>query len=507
MLESSLMLFAQVSAGIKYTSPSSIYSIKKNVEFEIVNVYYDYNYTPFNSGITVTGDGVSKRDTQHRYMITARQSGKEVTFPAKELPKELRLKASDDNIHNFWFAKNLGSLRMISELDKLYEIRSDIEADAIEYISRLSRYNLIFEDPYLESYLYSVVSKILPNKRADGFPYDINIFIVRDPSTNAAVFPNGTMIINTGLLAATHTEDELVAVLAHEIGHFVANHTLVNIRKMEKAQARAEFWAAIGMGLAAATEVAAASTGYYYSDGTLTANSAILSYSIASSILKRIGMEYSKEQEEEADKLALDALKYLGYDQNAAATIFQRMADIYNEEGNWAAYYLAGDHPSLEERIKYCGIPSYKTDPEYEKMVSFAVTSAAITKFNQGRFTQAMKLVDQNIKNNVGTDDDFLIKSLCLLNLFSDSAHNKEASSMILKAKAINFGNTNILRTEIIASLRNNDLNSASTAIEKYIARINDSIEKSKDESSYHYRFLLEELDWARKMSVKVRGL
>lgn len=496
LFDSILILNAQVHSGIKYTSSSSISSIKKNAEFEIVNVSYDLNHKPFSTA----------KEFDPTYIITAKQSGKEYSVTAKELPKDLQLKASDDNIHNFWFAKNLASLRTISELSDLYERRSDIEADAHEYISRLYRYDLVFEDPYLESYLYSVISKMLPNKRADGFPYDINIVIVRDPSINAAVFPNGTMIVNTGLLAATHTEDELVAVLAHEVGHFVANHTLVNIRKMEKAQARAEFWAAMGTVLAAtATGVAGASSGYYY-DGSYIRNSAILSYSIATSVLKRIGMEYSKEQEEEADKMALDVLKYLGYDQNAAATIFQRMADIYTEEGNWAAYYLAGDHPSLEERIKYSGKPNYKVDPDYEKMVSFAVSSAAITKFNQGRFTQALRLVDQNISNNVGTDDDYLIKALCLLNLFSDNAHNKEASAMIQKAKTINPDNSNILRTEIIACLRNNDLHGASTAIEKYTGRINDSLEKSNEESS-HYRFLLEELDWARKMSVKVRGL
>lgn len=494
LFASNLLLFGQVSAGIKYTSASNFSSIKKNVEFEVVSVSYDLNYKHINA-------------IQPTYLVKIKQNGKEDNIVAKDLPNELQLKASEDNIHNFWFAKNMGSLRTISELSNLYEIRSEIEADANDYISMLSRYNLVFEDPYLESYLYSVVSKIIPNKRADGFPYDINIVVVRDPSINAAVFPNGTMLVNTGLLAATHSEDELVAVLAHEIGHFVANHSLVNVRKMEKAQARAEFWAGMATVLAAATEIATASTGYYYSGGSLTTNTAILSYSIASSILKRIGMDYSKEQEEEADKLALDVLKYLGYDENAAATIFQRMADIYTEEGNWSAYYLAGDHPSLEERIKYCGKPNYKNDPDYEKMVSFAVTSAAITKYNQGRFTQSMKLVDQNIKNNVGTDDDYLIKALCLLNLFSDNSHNKEATTMISKAKAINSGNTNILRTEIIACLRNNDLNGASTAIEKYIARINDSLEKAKDESSYHYRMLLTELDWARKMSVKVRGL
>ena len=456
----SVTVFAQVAAAIKYTSEKAISSLNKGVEFVIDTVAYDLHKQ------FVTG---SKQ--VQTYIITATKDGKQYKFPCRELPREIRLHAADDNIRNYWFARNLQSLRTIDEISNLYKTRADIESDANDYINALSKAGLIYDDPYLESYLYSLVNKIMPSKRADGFPYEVKVVLVKDDSMNACVFPNGIMIINTGLLAELHNEGELYAALCHEMAHFVANHTLVNIRNMEKAQARAEFLAALATATAAATEIYTSSKGYYYG-GTLTASTALLSYAIASDVLSRMGVLYSREQEEEADKMAIDALQYLGYDASYVASLFQRMADSYNKEGNWSAYYLSGNHPSLKERIAYTGKPDYKADSDFERKISFAITEAAITKFNNGRFSQALKLVDQNINNKVGTDDDYLIKALCELYLFDDDAHNKGVIASIQKAKELNPANTNITRTEIIASLRCEDYVSAYSYLKIYSATL-----------------------------------
>ncbi len=501
LLLSIIISQAQVPVNIKFNSSSSIYpnansnmSIKKDVEFQVNSVYYDFKYS-YNNYYRST------------YMISATQSGKDVLVPAFAIPKGYTMQAAEDNLQNYWFAKNFATLGNLSEIKDLYRKRAEIEKEANEYVSMLSRYNLIFDDPYLESYLYGIISKIRPNVRADGFPYDIKIVIVSDPSLNASIFPNGTLLINTGLLASVHTEDELVAVLAHEMAHFVRNHALINIREMEKAEARAAFWAGLGTAIAAAAEVYAGASGYYQADGSFTTAAAMAFYSIAASALETMGMQFSRGQEEAADKIAVDVLNYLNYDKNAVATVFQRMADIYNEEGNWAAYYMTGDHPSLKERISYSGNPDKKRNAEFEKKVSFAVSSAAVTKFNQGRFSQSLKLVEQNIENNVGTDDDFLIKALCLINLFDDNEHNKEALKMIQTAKSINSNNSNILRTEIIANLRYNNLEEAKSSITAYKNRIEEELSQLLDQSSGKYRFLSAELDWARKMEVKTVGL
>lgn len=494
-LFASLTAFAQVAADIRYTSERGISSLKKRVEFVIDTVAYDLHRQ------FVTGT-----QPVQTYIVTATQNGKQYKIPVREFPRDIRLRATDDNIKNYWFAKNLQSLRTIDEISNLYKTRADIEFDANDYLNAISKAGLIYDDPYLESYLYSLVNKIMPSKRADGFPYEVKVVLVKDDSMNACVFPNGMMLINTGLLAELHNEGELYAALCHEMAHFVANHTLVNIRNMEKAQHRAEFLAALATAAAAATEVASARHGYYYG-GTLTASTALLSYAIASDVLSRMGVLYSREQEEEADKMAVEALQYLGYDSSSAASLFQRMVDTYNKEGNWSAYYLSGNHPSLKSRIEYTGKPNNIIDPDFERKISFAVTEAAITKFNNGRFSQALKLVDQNINNNVGTDDDYMIKALCELYLYDDDDHNKGVLKSIQKAKELNPGNTNIIRTEIIAALRCNDNVSAYSYLKIYLAKLEEEIVNIKNEDSNHLKFLVSEQEWARKMLIKVQGL
>lgn len=488
-------LFAQVAANISFTSEKNISSLKKNVEFVIDTVAYD-RYKQYATGTTMFST----------YVVTATQNGKQFKIPVRDLPKELKIHPIEDNIHNFWFAQNLQSLRTITEFDNLYKTRADIESNANEYIDALVKAGLIYDDPYLESYLYSLINKIIPNKRADGFPYEVKVVLVRDDSMNACVFPNGMMIVNTGLLAELHNEGELYAALSHEMAHFVANHTLVNIRRMEKAQARAEFLAALATAAAAATEIASARNGYYYG-GTLTASTALLSYAIASDVLSRMGVLYSQEQEEEADHMAVEALRYLGYDSSAAASLFQRMADSYNKEGNWSAYYLSGNHPSLKSRIEYTGSPKYVVDTDFERRISFAVTEAAITKFNNGRFSQALKHVNQNISNMVGTDDDYLIKALCELYLYDDPAHNYGVMESIRKAKDLNPNNPNIIRSEIVAALRCNDNDNAYSCLKVYLERLSEDIANVKNEESRYLVFLQKEQEWARKMLIKVQGL
>ena len=130
-------------------------------------------------------------------------------------------------------------------------------------VSNLEKLGYTFDDPYLLLYLYFLLLKVFLNRKMDGFSYNMNIVIANDDSMNAYVFPNGTMIINTGLLANVHTEDELVAIMAHEIGHFATNHSLVTIQKQEQRANRAEAWAALATVLAAGTEVYMCSQGYY----------------------------------------------------------------------------------------------------------------------------------------------------------------------------------------------------------------------------------------------------
>lgn len=438
------------------------------------------------------------------YIIEGTQKNKDFKIYCFQLPNRFNMEPKSSSLQEFWDVRNLMSLASLSKIPDLYTVRTNMEEDAMSYISSLRQYGLLFDDPYLESYLYSIISKLAPQHRVDGFPFNLSLAIVRDDSMNACVFPNGTILINTGLLANIHTEDELVAVLAHEIGHFASNHALVNLQKAIQRKQRAEAIAAIATAMAATAEITMASNGYY-ANGSLTFGTAILSSAIASEVAANMGLKFNREQEEDADEMAIRALSLLGYDTNACSTLFARMTEVYNEEGNWAAYYIAEDHPSLKDRIEKCGEPNMSKDVEFEKKVPFAVTNAAITKYNIGRFSQALKFVNQNINNRVATDDDYLLKACCLLNMEDNAKSNAEALELIRKAKSINPNNVNIIKTEIIASIRNNMISGAQSLLTEYMKDLDKTLE-ALDLDSHQRDYFEGEYDWARKMKVKIQA-
>ena len=67
------------------------------------------------------------------------------------------------------------------------------------------------------------------------------------------MLPNGTMLISTGLLCTLDSEDELAAIIANEMSHFVLDHQVNNIYRAERRAKRAAFWGTV---LAVTAEVA-----------------------------------------------------------------------------------------------------------------------------------------------------------------------------------------------------------------------------------------------------------
>lgn len=408
---------------------------------------------------------------------------------------------------------SMGSVMSSSNAD-IYQhsLRREMEADALDYISMIKENGLEFVDPFLESYLYSLVVKIAPKYLLDGRPSNVNLVIQQNPTANACCFPNGTIVINTGLLAALHSEDELVAILSHEIAHFILDHAVKNVNERVKRQNRAEFWAGLATVITAVTEGVIAANNRYYMPGAATATVAAMSSSIATNVIEQSGMAYNIEQEREADELAKEVLVLLGYDRNALATALSRMEKIYIEERNQAMYFDSETHPSLVGRIKKAGTPSEETNVKYEQMVSFAITNAALMKYGDRRFRQCIPLATQNINNGVAIADDYILKAQCLLSLEDTPETNKEVLELLGKAKEFDASNINIDKVEIIATLRLGKNEQALQILTEYIAKLSQMNEElsgiyDQDMWAATKQFVLSEKRWANNMITKIKGM
>jgi tetratricopeptide (TPR) repeat protein len=95
--------------------------------------------------------------------------------------------------------------------------------------------NLILDEKDLTDYLSEILEKLaLPEERRR---YRLRARVLRSNVFNAFAAPNGTVFVCTGLLSRAANETQAAAVLAHELGHIVLEHTEKNLLEM-KRQAR-----------------------------------------------------------------------------------------------------------------------------------------------------------------------------------------------------------------------------------------------------------------------------
>jgi len=424
-----------------------------------------------------------------------------------------RISFNPINIKQFWQKQALDHdvYKNITKNGIQYKLRKELEEEAIDYISYTANNNLIFKDSYLESYLYAIAYKIYPTRIEDGRPGILNVKILKSTTPNAFIFPNGTMFLSTGLLSTINSEEELIGIMAHEISHFVLDHSIVNINKAEQRRKRAEFWAAFATGVAAVADVYTAANNEYYAPGTITMGTAILAYSIASEFNERMGLEYSREQEMEADKCAANLMKYINVDPTALSSALLKIKDYSILNGNYLALTGTGTHPAIDFRIHNIGKPTEDfNSSDYDKTISFVNSFNAIVQLNNHHLQSCSDLVNRNIKADIATEDDYILLAMVTTFMFDNKEKNNEALSYINKAKTLDiFPSINIHKQEAIILIRLEKYDDAKIVLNKYLNSLKSEQAKleyinNTREWSYANNFIFNEKEWTVKMINKV---
>lgn len=151
-------------------------------------------------------------------------------------------------------------------------------------------------------------------------------FTVLDPGINAMAFPAGTILLTADFIAEinnnTFTDDEIAAVIAHEIGHIELGHAKERITENYRHQAAN-----------IAINIASSNPWLRYGAKSL------------SSLLKQ---KYSREQEHDADSYAYKLLTGSKYDADSLISVLKKFKG-YKDSPQWAV--LFSTHPSMDERI------------------------------------------------------------------------------------------------------------------------------------------------------------
>ncbi len=188
-------------------------------------------------------------------------------------------------------------------------------------------------DSDVQTYLNQVgraVSVFSPRPATYG---GYHFLLLDSDEINAMSCPGGLVFISRGLYELAESEDELAAILAHEISHVALKHGLHSVEKAKWTGAFAQ------LGTAAAEN--------YGSDEVreLSESYGDVVSDITTNLVTR---GYSRDSEKQADSLAVAILDRSGYDPAALRRVLQAMAAIDSRSGPgfWQT------HPSPEDRLE-----------------------------------------------------------------------------------------------------------------------------------------------------------
>jgi predicted Zn-dependent protease len=196
----------------------------------------------------------------------------------------------------------------------------------------------IYPDQKLEDYLNQVVGKLQPQSAPQDLV--IRVKVIKNSYLNAFAYPNGMIYVHTGLLARMDNEDQLAAVLAHELIHCTRRHALRAFRKYRDQPAA----------LTAVQNTLLKTRGlqdmarYLGISGSMAAISG-----------------YVRELEAEADRLGFELMTAAGYDPKEALILFDHMIAEIEQEKLEEPFFF-GNHPSVRQRVDNL---QNLTDPVY----------------------------------------------------------------------------------------------------------------------------------------------
>ena len=192
-----------------------------------------------------------------------------------------------------------------------------------------STFNLV-EDPDIVQYINNLGQTVLEVTGIQFFNY--HFYVINNKAFNAFAAPSGLIFFYSGLIATMDSEDELVSVMAHEIGHIVKRHLAARVEKGKYSSI-----ASLGLALAAIAFGGAAAP-------------ALLAGALATG--QSINLHFSRQHEEEADLLAYGWMKKMKRNPEAQAKMLESMRRIARYRSDQLPQYLL-THPNPEGRLHY----------------------------------------------------------------------------------------------------------------------------------------------------------
>ena len=386
------------------------------------------------------------------------------------------------------------------------KLRREVDEECRNYLYKLEEIG--YDDDFTTSYVQNIFAKLTATGIDPNRNERLNVRVIQSPEPDAYMLPNGTMLISTGLLCTLDSEDELAAVIATEMAHFVLDHQINNIYRAERRAKRAAFWGTV---LAVTAEVAL-DVAYWDDDDTALGVSAVASIgSIAAllnvNVINRLGMKYKNNQEYAADRVARELLAFKGMNPDGLSSALAKIIGFYNIQNRGDNLLRYGSIDNLRKRIDKSGEAESQSSRSYLRTMSDVVTFNAAMNMADQRYDDAIRLVQKNINNNLVSDHDYIILVKSQMALYNTEEVNEECATLLWKARELAGDNPNldIYKQEILLLMRMNKQAKAASTLKEYLGLL--SRYQKQGAQAEDEEWANKEINWANQLLNKISRL
>jgi len=194
-----------------------------------------------------------------------------------------------------------------------------------QYSMEIEKSSHLITDPVIVEYVNRVGQNLVRNSDSK-VPFTIKVLDTDE--INAMALPGGFFYVNSGLILACDSEDELAGVMAHEISHVAAHHAAREMTKLNYMQI-----GSIPLMI--------------FTQGTWTGYGI---YEAAQLAVPLTFLSFSREYESEADYLGIQYMYRAGYDPQGMVSIFEKLSALEKHKPG-ALSRAFSDHPATPDRI------------------------------------------------------------------------------------------------------------------------------------------------------------
>ena len=187
-------------------------------------------------------------------------------------------------------------------------------------------------DPLMQDYIENLIYRLASHSEMQD--RRLELIVINNPTMNAFAVPGGVVGVHTGLFLYAENEAQLSSVLAHELAHLSQRHFARNLANQKASSYTTMAGMLVGLILAA----------------TVGGDAGMAAITMSQASAMDSGLRFSRQYEQEADRLGIDTLYRADMDPDAVPAMFERMLAATRYIGRRPPEFLL-THPLSEKRV------------------------------------------------------------------------------------------------------------------------------------------------------------